>query len=65
MTDRITDPWGARTPYGPPGAAERIAASLPEGVRALLPGDPGRHSAWPVRVDAFLEEGVQEKDVEK
>ncbi|MER7208995.1 molybdopterin-dependent oxidoreductase [Streptosporangium sp. NPDC000239] len=65
MTDRITDPWGARTPYGPPGAAERIAASLPEGVRALLPGDPVRHSAWPVRVDAFLEEGVQEKDVEK
>ncbi|MDX6554424.1 MAG: hypothetical protein QOD86_619, partial [Miltoncostaeaceae bacterium] len=38
-TDRIADPWGARTPYG-----------------------PGRE--WPVRVDAFLEEGTSEEDVE-
>ncbi|NYF38113.1 hypothetical protein HDA43_000272 [Streptosporangium sandarakinum] len=37
MADRITDPWGPRTPYGPPSAAGRLAASL-----------PGRHSPWPV-----------------
>ncbi|GGQ17762.1 hypothetical protein GCM10010140_55120 [Streptosporangium pseudovulgare] len=26
MADRITDPWGPRTPYGPPSAAGRLAA---------------------------------------
>ncbi|MCK2219321.1 nitrate reductase [Actinomadura sp. ATCC 31491] len=40
QVDRIAEPWGTRTPYGP--------------------GDP-----WPVRVDAFLEAGLREQDVER
>src|SRR3954462_10762278 len=40
MTNRITEPWGERTPYG---AGER----------------------WPVRVDAHLEDGLTEDDVER
>ena len=39
-TDRIEDPWGARTPYGPP------------------------HPSWPARVDTFLEDGIEESDVD-
>ncbi|MET9066465.1 molybdopterin oxidoreductase family protein [Streptosporangium sandarakinum] len=65
MADRITDPWGPRTPYGPPSAAGRLAASLPGRLRDALPGDAGRRSPWPVRVDAFLVEGVREEDVER
>ncbi|GAA2211468.1 hypothetical protein GCM10009850_069280 [Nonomuraea monospora] len=38
--DRIAEPWGERTPYGP--------------------GEP-----WPVRVDAFLEPGLSERDVDR
>ncbi|MFD0273455.1 molybdopterin oxidoreductase family protein [Kitasatospora sp. NPDC127111] len=38
--DRIADPWGDRTPYGP--------------------GEP-----WPVRVDAFLEPGLDADRVER
>lgn len=36
--DRIAEPWGSRTPYG-----------------------PGQQ--WPVRVDTFLEPGVEEREV--
>jgi ferredoxin-nitrate reductase len=40
MADRISDPWGERTPYG-------------------------SGEDWPVRVDAQLQEGVGENDVER
>ena len=40
MTDRIADPWGARTPYAP--------------------GTP-----WPERADVQLEDGLEERDVER
>ncbi|MBF9132612.1 nitrate reductase [Plantactinospora sp. S1510] len=43
MADRIADPWGPRTPYGPGN------------------GEP----SWPVRVDTFLEPGVDEADVDR
>ncbi|MEV4105255.1 molybdopterin-dependent oxidoreductase [Nonomuraea sp. NPDC049649] len=64
MSDRIADPWGRRTPYGPPSLVERAAASLPGPVRRVLPGEAGRRTTWPVRVDTFLEEGVTEADVD-
>ncbi|WP_084780250.1 molybdopterin oxidoreductase family protein [Planobispora rosea] len=64
MPDRIADPWGSRTPYGPPAAVERFAAALPGRLRDILPGDLGRRSPWPVRVDTFLAEGVTEDDVD-
>ncbi|MGI5150217.1 molybdopterin-dependent oxidoreductase [Plantactinospora sp. CA-294935] len=51
MTDRIADPWGVRTPYGPQQAGGIGQAS----------GEP----AWPVRVDMFLEPGVSAEDVER
>ncbi|NJP92340.1 nitrate reductase [Nonomuraea sp. FMUSA5-5] len=38
--DRIAEPWGERTPYGP-------------------------GQSWPVRVDAFLEPGLSEQDVDR
>ncbi|MER6583078.1 hypothetical protein [Nonomuraea sp. NPDC001023] len=44
MSDRIADPWGSRTPYGP--------------------REDGSAESWPVRVDACLEEGLTEQDVE-
>ncbi|GAT70492.1 molybdopterin oxidoreductase [Planomonospora sphaerica] len=65
MDDRIAEPWGPRTPYGPGPAIERFAASLPGWLRDLLPGEPGRRSAWPVRVDMFLQDGIAESDVEE
>ncbi|MFC5820744.1 hypothetical protein [Nonomuraea harbinensis] len=65
MSDRIADPWGRRTPYGPPSAAERVAASLPGPVRRVLPREIGQRATWPVRVDMFLEEGVAEADVDR
>ena len=40
MTDRIADPWGARTPYAP--------------------GTP-----WPERADVQLEDGLEEREVER
>ncbi|MGX7672616.1 molybdopterin dinucleotide binding domain-containing protein [Plantactinospora sp. DSM 117369] len=51
MTDRIADPWGVRTPYGP-----REAGGIGQ-----VSGEP----AWPVRVDMFLEPGLSEEDVER
>ncbi|WP_460499357.1 molybdopterin oxidoreductase family protein [Glycomyces tarimensis] len=39
MVDRIAEPWGTRTPYGP--------------------GDP-----WPPRLDCYLEDGLDEADVD-
>ncbi len=64
MADRIADPWGLRTPYGPPVMTGQAAPS-PAGRRGDLPPDvQERRSSWPVRVDTFLEEGVREKDVE-
>ncbi|GAA3447455.1 hypothetical protein [Planomonospora venezuelensis] len=57
MSDRIADPWGRRTPYGPPAPLERLVATLPGGLRDLLPGGLGRRSPWPVRVDTFLRAG--------
>ena len=53
MPDRIADPWGSRTPFGPPAGAERIAARLPAPVRARLPDRLSRRP-WPVRVDAAV-----------
>ncbi|KRV48553.1 molybdopterin oxidoreductase [Wenjunlia vitaminophila] len=38
--DRIADPWGGRTPYGP-------------------------GTAWPVRTDTYLEDGVAPQDVDQ
>ncbi len=40
MIDRIAEPWGTRSPYG-----------------------PGEH--WPVRVDTYLAEGVNDQDVDR
>ncbi|MEV4756882.1 nitrate reductase [Micromonospora sp. NPDC049559] len=52
MTDRIADPWGPRTPYGPdPSAAGR-------------PAEPAG-SSWPVRVDTYLDDGLDERDVQR
>ena len=55
MPDRIADPWGPRTPYArlQPARDPETAARGPDG------------GAWPVRVDAFLEQGVREADVER
>ena len=39
--DRIANPWGERTPYGP------------------------RDGSWPVRVDSYLEPGVDQSDVDR
>lgn len=63
MLDRTAD-WGARTPYGSPGAVERLAAALPGCMRDVLPTKIGRGSPWPVRVDTYLEDGFGEDDVD-
>lgn len=65
MPDRIAQPWGRRTPYAPPAAAQRLAASLPNRLRDVLPEGIGRRSTWPVRVDIFLADGVGEADVDR
>src|SRR5690349_12169307 len=65
MPDRIADPWGPRTPYGPPGLVERVAEAVPAVIRDRVPGSLGRSSSWPVRVDMYLEPGVAEEDVER
>jgi hypothetical protein len=64
VPDRIADPWGPRTPYDRPARAERIAARLPAPLRARLPARLSRQR-WPVRVDAYLEPGVTEADVDR
>lgn len=63
--DRIADPWGPRTPYGPSSAWQRLAWSAPRQLRDRLPGGLRRRSTWPVRVDQFLEDGVTAEDVER
>ncbi|MEW9529714.1 molybdopterin oxidoreductase family protein [Microbispora sp. NPDC049125] len=65
MLDRIADPRGRRTPYGPPDAVERLAAALPGRMRDALPPVIRLGSPWPARVDVFLEDGVDEADVER
>ncbi|WP_182880207.1 molybdopterin oxidoreductase family protein [Microbispora sp. H10949] len=65
MLDRIADPRGRRTPYGPPDAVERLAAALPGRMRDALPPVIRLGSPWPVRVDVFLEDGVTEDEVER
>ncbi|WP_083502434.1 molybdopterin-dependent oxidoreductase [Sphaerimonospora mesophila] len=55
---------GPRTPYGPPGAVERLAAALPGRLRDALPAEICLGSPWPVRVDVLLDEGTTEADVE-
>lgn len=65
MLDRIADPRGRRTPYGPPDAVERLAAALPGRMRDALPPVIRLGSPWPVRVDVFLEDGVTEDAVER
>ncbi|WP_433500710.1 molybdopterin-dependent oxidoreductase [Sphaerimonospora sp. CA-214678] len=55
---------GPRTPYGPPGAVERLAAALPGRLRDALPAEICLASPWPVRVDVLLDEGTTEADVE-
>ncbi|WP_169983297.1 molybdopterin oxidoreductase family protein [Microbispora sp. H10836] len=64
MLDRIADPRGRRTPYGPPDAVERLAAALPSHMRDALPSVIRLGSPWPVRVDVFLEDGLAEQQVE-
>jgi anaerobic selenocysteine-containing dehydrogenase len=65
MPDRIAEPWGERTPYGPAGAAARAAASAPAFLRRRLPAAVRDRSPWPVRVDQFLEDGVRPEDVDR
>jgi ferredoxin-nitrate reductase len=66
--DRIAQPWGERTPYGPPGRVDELAARIaersPAALRAGVLGR-GRSRGWPTRVDTFLAEGVTEADVEQ
>ncbi|MEV7804122.1 molybdopterin-dependent oxidoreductase [Microbispora sp. NPDC088329] len=64
MLDRIADPRGRRTPYGPPDAVERLAAALPSHMRDALPPVIRLGSPWPVRVDLVLEDGLSESQVE-
>ncbi|GII57429.1 molybdopterin oxidoreductase [Planotetraspora thailandica] len=64
MPEPIADGWGRRTPYGPPGGVERLAAALPGRLRDCLPAEIGLGSPWPVRVDILLDEGVTEADVD-
>jgi anaerobic selenocysteine-containing dehydrogenase len=64
MPDRIADPWGPRTPYGRPGWSRRITAHFPAAVRARVPAGVSR-SPWPVRVDAYLEPGLTDADVDR
>ncbi|MFI9570909.1 molybdopterin oxidoreductase family protein [Microbispora rosea] len=65
MLDRIADPRGRRTPYGPPDAVERLAAALPSHMRDALPPVIRLGSPWPVRVDMLSEDGVAEPDAER
>ena len=65
MADRIANPWGQRTPYGPRGAVDQIAAARPERLRSALPSAVARRTTWPTRVDMFLENGVTEDDVDR
>ncbi|GAB3900425.1 hypothetical protein GCM10027612_62060 [Microbispora bryophytorum subsp. camponoti] len=44
---------------------ERLAAALPSHMRDALPAVIRLGSPWPVRVDAFPEDGVAEPDVER
>jgi ferredoxin-nitrate reductase len=64
VPEPIADHGGRRTPYGPPGGVERLAAALPGRLRDALPAEIGLGSPWPVRVDTFLDEGVTEADVD-
>ncbi|GII32236.1 molybdopterin-dependent oxidoreductase [Planotetraspora mira] len=64
MPEPIADHGGRRTPYGPPGGVERLAAALPGRLRDALPAEIGVGSPWPVRVDTYLDEGVTEADVD-
>ncbi|MEZ0072437.1 molybdopterin oxidoreductase family protein [Planotetraspora sp. GP83] len=64
MPDPIADPWGRRTPYGPPGGVERLAAALPGRLRDALPAELGLGSPWPVRVDTLLDDGLTEADAD-
>ena len=59
--DRIADPWGERTPYGPPGVSSRAASAAPRALRDRIPFSS---SPWPERVDTHLEEGVEEDQVD-
>ncbi|HEX6870335.1 MAG TPA: molybdopterin oxidoreductase family protein [Micromonosporaceae bacterium] len=38
---------------------------MPGRLRGVLPGDVGRRSSWPVRVDMHLESGLTEADVDQ
>ncbi|MEU8176219.1 molybdopterin-dependent oxidoreductase [Microbispora hainanensis] len=65
MLDRIADPRGRRTPYGPPDAVERLAAALPSHMRDALPPVIRLGSPWPVRVDMLTEDGAAEPSAER
>ncbi len=63
--DRIAEPWGARTPYDPPGRLSGAVGAVTRPLRQALSDDASHQSAWPVRVDCFLEKGVAEEDVDR
>lgn len=52
MIDRIADPWGQLTPYGPGSESDSSTAGH------------GPGGAWPIRVDQFLQDGIAPEDVD-